>query len=63
MEGIVRFVRFHSMQSREDLFPAETKIEEFLTHLTLETKSPLDDFGHLARRRRARIHERAREGP
>jgi hypothetical protein len=33
LEWIVRFVRFHQMRSREELFPAEPKIEEFLTHL------------------------------
>src|SRR5262245_60346264 len=32
---IVRFVRLHAMRSREDLFPAETKIEAFLTDLAL----------------------------
>ena len=30
VDWIVRFVRFHSMRSREDLFPAEAKIESFL---------------------------------
>jgi len=33
VDWIVRFVRFHSMRSREDLFPAEAKIESFLTDL------------------------------
>jgi len=38
---ITRFVRFHSMKSREDLFPAESKIEAFLTHLAVqETVAP-----------------------
>lgn len=32
---IVRFVRFHHMRSREDLFPAELKIEAFLTALAV----------------------------
>jgi integron integrase len=32
---IVRFVRFHGMRSREDLFPAEPKIESFLTDLAV----------------------------
>ena len=32
---IVRFVRFHGMRSREDLFPAEPKIEAFLTDLAV----------------------------
>ena len=31
VDWIVRFVRFHSMRSREHLFPAEAKIESFLT--------------------------------
>jgi Phage integrase, N-terminal SAM-like domain len=31
VDWIVRFVRFHGMQSREDLFPAEPKVEAFLT--------------------------------
>jgi len=35
VEWIVRFVRFHSMRSRQDLFPAEPKIEAFLTDLAL----------------------------
>ncbi len=32
---IVRFVRFHGMRSRADLFPAEPKIEVFLTDLAM----------------------------
>ena len=32
---IVRFVRFHDMRSRDDLFPAEPKIEAFLTDLAV----------------------------
>ncbi len=35
VEWVVRFVRFHGMRSREDLFPAEPKIEAFLTDLAL----------------------------
>ena len=35
MEWIVRFVRFHGMRSRQDLFPAEPKIESFLTDLAV----------------------------
>jgi len=35
VEWIVRFVRFYGMRSREDLFPAEPKIESFLTDLAL----------------------------
>ena len=35
VEWIVRFVRFHDMRSREDLFPAEPKIEAFLTDLAV----------------------------
>ena len=36
VEWIVRFVRFHRMQSRADLVPAEAKIEAFLTDLAIE---------------------------
>jgi hypothetical protein len=35
VEWIVRFVRFHGMRSREDLFPAEPKAESFLTDLAV----------------------------
>jgi Phage integrase, N-terminal SAM-like domain len=35
VEWIVRFVRFHGMRSREDLLPAEPKIESFLTDLAV----------------------------
>src|SRR2546426_6744155 len=35
VEWIVRFVRFHGMRSRDDLFPAEPKIEAFLTDLAV----------------------------
>jgi hypothetical protein len=35
VDWIVRFVRFHSMLSREHLFPAEAKIESFLTDLAV----------------------------
>jgi len=35
VEWIVRFVRFHGMRSREDLSPAEPKIEAFPTDLAL----------------------------
>jgi integron integrase len=35
VEWIVRFVRFHGMRSRQDLFPAEPKIEAFLTDLAV----------------------------
>jgi site-specific recombinase XerD len=35
VEWIRRFVRFHDMRSREDLFPAEPKIEAFLTDLAV----------------------------
>jgi hypothetical protein len=31
VDWIGRFVRFHDMRSREDLFPAEPKTEVFLT--------------------------------
>ena len=36
VDWIVRFIRFHRMRSRDDLFPAEPKIEVFLTHLAME---------------------------
>jgi len=35
VEWIVRFIRFHGMRSREDLCPAEPKIEAFLTDLAV----------------------------
>ncbi len=35
VDWIVRFVRFYGMRSREDLFPAEPKIEAFLTDLAV----------------------------
>jgi site-specific recombinase XerD len=35
VEWIIRFVRFHGMRSRQDLFPAEPKIEAFLTDLAV----------------------------
>jgi hypothetical protein len=35
VDWIVRFVRFHGMRSREDLCPAEPKIEAFLTDLAV----------------------------
>ena len=35
VEWIVRFVRFHGMRSRDHLFPAEPKIEAFLTDLAV----------------------------
>ena len=35
VEWIVRFVHCHGMRSRQDLFPAEPKIEAFLTDLAL----------------------------
>ncbi|MGF1614593.1 MAG: integron integrase [Gammaproteobacteria bacterium] len=38
VDWIVRFIRFHRMRSREDLLPAEPKIESFLTHLAVEGK-------------------------
>ena len=36
VDWIVRFIRFHHMRSRDDLFSAEPKIEAFLTHLAIE---------------------------
>jgi hypothetical protein len=35
VEWIARFVRFHGMRSREAVFPAEPKIEAFLTDLAV----------------------------
>lgn len=37
VDWIVRFVRFHDMRSRGDLFPAEPKIETFLTDLAVHS--------------------------
>ena len=36
VDWIVRFIRFHRMRSRDELLPAEPKIEVFLTHLAME---------------------------
>jgi hypothetical protein len=36
VDWIVRFIRYHHMESREDLLPAEPKIEAFLTHLAID---------------------------
>jgi integron integrase len=36
LDWIVRFVRFHRMQSRQDLMPAEPRIEAFLTDLAVQ---------------------------
>jgi len=36
VEWILRFVRFHTMRSRADLFPAEAKIEALLTDLAIQ---------------------------
>ena len=38
MEWIVRFVRFHRLQSRADLLPAAAQIEAFLTDLAMQGK-------------------------
>src|SRR5713101_2828457 len=35
VEWIIRFTHFHGMRSRTDLFPAEPKIEAFLTDLAV----------------------------
>ena len=35
VEWVIRFIRFHRMQSRAALFPAESKIEAFLTDLAV----------------------------
>jgi hypothetical protein len=35
VDRIVRFVHVHGLRSREDLFPAEPKIEAFLTDLAV----------------------------
>ena len=35
IDWVIRFVRFHRMRSREDLHPAEPKIEAFLTDLAV----------------------------
>ncbi len=36
LDWVIRFVRFHRMKTREDLLPAEPKIEAFLTDLAVE---------------------------
>jgi integrase len=35
VDWIVRFIRFHRMRSRKELWPAEPKIESFLTDLAV----------------------------
>jgi len=35
LDWLVRFVRFHAMRSRQELLPAEPKIEAFLTDLAV----------------------------
>ena len=35
VDWIARFIRFHEMRSRDDLLPAELKIEAFLTDLAV----------------------------
>jgi integron integrase len=40
VEWIVRFVRFHGMRSRDDLLPAEPKIESFLADLAVHRNVP-----------------------
>jgi integrase len=37
VDWIVRFVRFHSMRSREDLLPAEATVQELLEHANVDT--------------------------
>jgi hypothetical protein len=36
IDWTIRFIRFHHMHCREDLFPPEPKIEAFLTHLAID---------------------------
>ena len=36
VDWTVKFIHFHQMHSREDLFPAEPKVEAFLTHLAID---------------------------
>lgn len=35
IDWLMRYVRFHRIRSRSDLFPPETKIEAFLTDLAM----------------------------
>jgi integrase len=37
VDWIVRFVRFHSMRSREHLFPAEATVQKLLGHANVAT--------------------------
>jgi len=41
---IVRFVRFHGMRSRQDLFLAEAKVEAFLTDLAVQGNDYITSF-------------------
>jgi hypothetical protein len=36
VDWVVHFIRIHRMRSRDDLFPADPKIEVFLTHLAAQ---------------------------
>lgn len=36
IDWITRFISFHKMKSRDELFPGEPKIEDFLTDLAIE---------------------------
>jgi hypothetical protein len=40
VDWIVRFVRFHGMQARVELFPAEPKIEAFLMISAFDLHAP-----------------------
>jgi hypothetical protein len=35
-DGVRRYVQFHHLRSRDELLPAEPKIEAFLSHLAVE---------------------------
>ena len=48
VDWIVRFVRFHGMRSRQDLFPAEPKTEAFLTDLAVHGNVAAATQNHLA---------------
>jgi Phage integrase, N-terminal SAM-like domain len=42
-DWVKRYVAFHRMEQREDLWPAEPKVEAFLTHLAHDQKT-VDEF-------------------
>jgi hypothetical protein len=59
VDWIVRFVRFYSMRSHEHLFPAEAKIESFLTNIAVHYKKGYTRQAS----EKPQMHDRGAEGP